>query len=68
MTHTIHPLAGQGFNLSIEDCFDLIQCLKNAKFTGKDIGTLNSLKTYNNIRKIRKNFFFSYNTYFLCFF
>ena len=54
--HTIHPLAGQGFNLSIEDCFDMLKCLKNAKFVGRDFGTLSLLKTYNNIRKTRKNF------------
>ena len=54
--HTIHPLAGQGFNLSIEDCFDMIKCLKNAKFIGKDFGTLSLLKAYNSIRKTRKNF------------
>ena len=54
--HTIHPLAGQGFNLSIEDCFDMIKCLKNAKFIGKDFGILSLLKAYNNIRKTRKNF------------
>ena len=54
--HTIHPLAGQGFNLSIEDCFDMVRCLKNAKSIGKDFGTLSLLKTYNNIRKTRKNF------------
>ena len=54
--HTIHPLAGQGFNLSIEDCFDMVKCLKNAKFVGKDFGTLSLLETYNNIRKTRKNF------------
>ena len=54
--HTIHPLAGQGFNLSIEDCFDMVKCLKNAKFVGKDFGTLPLLKTYNNMRKTRKNF------------
>ncbi len=54
--HTIHPLAGQGFNLSIEDCFDMLKCLQSAKFVGKDIGTLSLLKAYNNVRKTRKNF------------
>ena len=54
--HTIHPLAGQGFNLSIEDCFDMVKCLKNAKFVGRDFGTISLLKAYNNMRKTRKNF------------
>ena len=54
--HTIHPLAGQGFNLSIEDCYDMLNCIKNAKFVGKDFGTLSILKAYNNMRKTRKNF------------
>ena len=54
--HTIHPLAGQGFNLSIEDCFDMLKCLKNAKFFGKDFGAISNLKAYTNMRKIRKNF------------
>ncbi len=54
--HTIHPLAGQGFNLSIEDCYDMINCLKNAKFVGRDFGTFSILKAYDNMRKIRKNF------------
>ena len=34
----------------------MIKCLKNAKFTGKDFGTLSLLKAYNNMRKTRKNF------------
>ena len=54
--HTIHPLAGQGFNLSIEDCFDMLKCLKNAKLFGKDFGITSILKSYNNMRKTRKNF------------
>ena len=54
--HTIHPLAGQGFNLSIEDCFDMLKCLKNAKFVGRDLGAFSLLKEYNNTRKIRKSF------------
>ena len=54
--HTIHPLAGQGFNLSIEDCYDMLDCLKSAKFVGKDFGALSVLKAYNNMRKTRKNY------------
>ena len=56
LAHTIHPLAGQGFNLSIEDCFDMVKCLQDAKFVGRDFGKLSLLKAYNNIRKTRKNF------------
>ena len=54
--HTIHPLAGQGFNLSIEDCYDMLRCLISAKFIGKDFGTLSILEEYDNMRKTRKNF------------
>ena len=36
--HSIHPLAGQGFNLSIEDCFNVIKCIRKAKNVGKDYG------------------------------
>ena len=54
--HTIHPLAGQGFNLSIEDCFDILKCIDKAKFYGKDLGELSILKEYSNLRKKRKNF------------
>ena len=34
----------------------MVKCLKDAKFVGKDFGTLSLLKTYNNMRKTRKNF------------
>ena len=54
--HTIHPLAGQGFNLSIEDCFDVLKCLQNAKKIGKDFGEVSVLKEYNNLRKYRIKF------------
>ena len=54
--HTIHPLAGQGFNLSIEDCFDILKCIDKAKFYGKDLGEFSILKEYSNLRKKRKNF------------
>ena len=54
--HSIHPLAGQGFNLSIEDCFDVMNCLRKAKNIGKDIGEFSVLSEYSNFRKSRKNF------------
>ena len=53
--HTIHPLAGQGFNLSIEDCFDLLKCINKASSYGKDLGDISILKEYSNLRKKRKN-------------
>ena len=54
--HAIHPLAGQGFNLSIEDCFDILKCINKAKVYGKDLGELSILKEYSNLRKKRKKF------------
>ncbi len=54
--HTIHPLAGQGFNLSIEDCFDLLKCINKASDYGKDLGNISILKEYSDRRKKRKNF------------
>ena len=54
--HAIHPLAGQGFNLSIEDCFDILKCINKAKVYGKDLGEFSILKEYSNLRKKRKNF------------
>ena len=53
--HSIHPLAGQGFNLSIEDCFDVMKCIRNAKIVGKDFGEISVLSKYSNLRKSRKN-------------
>lgn len=54
--HSIHPLAGQGLNLSIEDCFAIVNCLKNAKLVGKNFGENNVMLEYNNKQKNRKNF------------
>ena len=54
--HSIHPLAGQGFNLSMEDCFDVMDCIRNAKNLGKDFGEISVLSEYSNKRKDRKNF------------
>ena len=34
----------------------MFKCMKNAKSVCRDFGTLPLLKTYNNMRKTRKNF------------
>ena len=36
--HSIHPLAGQGFNLSLEDCFEILKILETSFKTGKEFG------------------------------
>ena len=48
--HSIHPLAGQGFNLSIEDCISSINAIKNSLKFGNDLGDLNILKDYKKDR------------------
>ena len=48
--HSIHPLAGQGFNLSIEDCISSINAIKNSLKFGNDLGDLNILKDYRKDR------------------
>ena len=54
--HTIHPLAGQGFNLSLEDCFAMLDILKNSFETGKDFGQYENLQKYAAKRKKRTQF------------
>ena len=54
--HAIHPLAGQGFNLSLEDCFEMLDILKNSFETGKDFGQYENLKKYACKRKKRTKF------------
>ena len=55
-SHTIHPLAGQGFNLSLEDCFAMLDILKNSFETGKDFGQYENLEKYAFQRKNRTKF------------
>ena len=51
--HTIHPLAGQGFNLSLEDCFEILSILETSFKTGKDFGHSDHLFQYVLNRKRR---------------
>lgn len=49
--HTIHPLAGQGLNLSIMDAVCLAEVLLTAKSEQRDIGLWRNLRRYERWRK-----------------
>lgn len=49
--HTLHPVAGQGFNLGLRDVAALSQVIVDAVRENKDIGDLTILQTYANWRK-----------------
>jgi len=44
--HSMHPVAGQGFNLSLRDCHALAQTLATALHRHEDIGHLTVLQRY----------------------
>ena len=48
--HSIHPLAGQGLNLTIEDCVTVINAIKNSLKFGNDLGNINILEDYKKER------------------
>lgn len=49
--HTLHPVAGQGFNLGLRDVAVLAQVLTEAQATGGDIGDLSILQHYADWRR-----------------
>ena len=49
--HTIHPLAGQGFNLGALDAAALVETLLDARNAGRDIGEYTVLRRYERWRK-----------------
>ena len=49
--HTLHPVAGQGFNLGLRDVAALSQVLNDAVLENKDIGDLTILNTYADWRR-----------------
>tara|TARA_Y100000296_G_scaffold50544_1_gene57945 strand:+ start:386 stop:1558 length:1173 start_codon:yes stop_codon:yes gene_type:complete len=49
--HTIHPLAGQGANLGMQDALSLAETLRNLSDAGKDIGLHKHLRSYERSRK-----------------
>ena len=51
-SHTIHPIAGQGFNLGVRDVEQLAQLIKTAQQNGDDIGGFSLLTQYQQQRSI----------------
>ena len=49
--HTIHPLAGQGANLGMQDALALAESLSSLSAAGKDIGLYKHLRSYERGRK-----------------
>ena len=48
--HTLHPIAGQGFNLGLRDVAALVDVILEAQHTNDDIGSANTLQTYQTWR------------------
>lgn len=49
--HTLHPIAGQGFNLGMRDVASLAQILVEEHKAGRDIGLLRTLQPYQQWRQ-----------------
>ena len=49
--HTVHPVAGQGFNLGLRDVAALAQVLADAQQQGEDFGDLTVLGRYEDWRR-----------------
>lgn len=49
--HTLHPIAGQGFNLGLRDVAALVDVILDARRDGRDIGALNILQRYAQWRQ-----------------
>lgn len=44
--HFLHPVAGQGFNLALRDCWVLTECLQHAQQQNQALGKLSILNNY----------------------
>jgi len=49
--HTLHPIAGQGFNLGLRDVATLVDVILDARSSGRDIGELDVLQRYASWRQ-----------------
>ena len=48
--HSIHPLAGQGLNLSLRDCVSALKAIENCLNFGNDLGDKSILQLYKSER------------------
>ncbi|WP_371188730.1 2-octaprenyl-6-methoxyphenyl hydroxylase [Thalassotalea maritima] len=51
-SHTLHPIAGQGFNLGVRDVEQLVHVVANALAHDEDIGCFNTLQGYADDRDV----------------
>ena len=49
--HTLHPVAGQGFNLGLRDVAAIVEVIQGAQQQGRDIGDLKVLQDYARWRQ-----------------
>jgi len=49
--HTVHPVAGQGFNLGLRDVAELAELIASSAAQDKDIGDFESLSHYASLRR-----------------
>ena len=61
IAHNIHPIAGQGLNLTIKDIASITSCLNKYRSTGLDFASQQVLEDFSNNRKF-DNFIFSFGT------
>ena len=51
--HSIHPLAGQGLNLSLRDCVSALNAIEDCLKFGNDLGDQSVLKLYKSDRLLK---------------
>ena len=61
VSHNIHPIAGQGFNLTVKDISKIVFYIKKYHSLGLDFNSNQVLETFSNSRKF-DNFAFSFGT------
>jgi len=61
--HALHPIAGQGFNLSLRDIAALTRCVSSACDARKNIGDLPVLESYAKNQRRDKNLTINFSHY-----